>query len=931
MIVRKRMLVVALAGCLGMLVPVAASAQPTYEFNLPQQSLAEALRAVGRQTATDVLFDPRSVERLSAAPLRGRLSPEQAVGRMLAGTGLVAEKTAADSILIAPSRPASDGAKPLRLPAGNAAAAPAGAVLLAQAGRSVPAAALAQAGGRDPQPAAPATADEPTQLDTIVVSGAAQSGGLRKRDASFSITTATPEQISEAAPKSTADLLKIVPGVWAESAGGSTGANIDVRGFPGGSDAPFITVQLDGSPLFPPPTLSFLENSSLFRIDDTVERVEVLRGGPSPIFSNGQPGATINFIQKKGGDVAEGSARLTVGSGDLRRFDGYYGGPLGEDWRFSVGGFWRTTDGIRDTQYPADEGGQLSATLTRVFGNGELTLYGRTTDDRNAFFTAVPLISRDRGRDVDAFPGFDPRNDTLLGNDFRRVNLEVGPGQFIQRDLAEGRGADVDVFGAVLDLDFGGWRLNNRTNFLDGDAPTNGLFTGANPQTLAAFIADTIRTTGANPAVVRGSGTFFNGGGAVSPQQQVIRAGWWVVDKALRSFTNETRFSFDLNESNTLTAGAYYANYSSRDRWYLGNEMLLTAEPNARRIDVALNNGAAVTREGFVGAPFFALDADYDGENRAAFLAHEWEISPTLRLDAGLRYEQQEADALISNAVTVDLDRNPSTLYNNNASVLDGRYRRLSFDDDQVSWTAGLNWRLNDVASVFGRVNSGFFFPQFDNLRDGQDVTQQVDQYEVGLKSGNELFDLYLTAFYNEFEGLQFQVFSDINGDGIPDNVTSVGGSRAYGLEFEGAIRPFENFELALTGNWVDAKYRNFGNNSGNQVRRQPELQYRLTPSYYLPSTWGDLKFYLTYTYVGRRFSDPENAQRIPSYNTVDAGVAAYVGDRWEFRLSGSNLTNEIGLTEANPRVIGAATAGDVFLGRPIFGRAWELSVAYRF
>lgn len=40
-------------------------------------------------------------------------------------------------------------------------------------------------------------------------------------------------------------------------------------------------------------------NSTLFRVDDTVERMEVLRGGSSPIFSNGQPGLTVNFIQKK--------------------------------------------------------------------------------------------------------------------------------------------------------------------------------------------------------------------------------------------------------------------------------------------------------------------------------------------------------------------------------------------------------------------------------------------------------------------------------------------------------------------------------------------------------------------------------------------------------------------------------------------------------
>lgn len=773
-------------------------------------------------------------------------------------------------------------------------------------------------------------------LDSVVVSGSAQSRGLSKRDASFSISTATPEEIDDAAPRSTADLLKIVPGIWVEAAGGVSGANIDVRGFPGGSDAPFITFQMDGSPIFPPPTLSFLENSTLFRIDETIERVEVLRGGPSPVFSNGQPGATVNVIQKRGSEVYEGVARGTVGSEGLYRFDGFVSGPLADDWFFSLGGFYREDDGVRDTQFPANKGGQISGTLRHVFDSGEFTLYGRHVEDENAFFTAIPLTSSNGGKNISAFPGFDPTEDTLLGNDFRRPNFQVSPGEVpgtISPDLADGRGIDLDIVGGTLDLEFVGWTLSNRINYLNGDAPTNGLFTGANPQTLDSFIADTIASVNGNPDILAaaggpatsGSARFFNGGAPAAGSQQVMPVGFWVVDKELESFTDELRLSRELFAGNTVTVGAYYADYSSKDRWFLGNSMLLTAEPNARRIDVELDNGVLVTREGFNGASFFSLNAQYDGDNIAGFIADEWQINDRFKLDLGLRVERQTVDGRVENVSSLDLDDNLLTLHNNSASVPNGTFRIIDFEDTDYSWTAGLNYKVLDNTSVFARVNSGYFFPQFDNLRDGQDNTQEVDQYEIGLKTATPLYSLFLTGFYNEFDGLTFQLFAE------GQNITSIGGARAFGAEFEAQLRPFENFDINLTGNWVDAEYRDFGDNSGNQVRRQPKTQFRLTPSYLIPSSVADFRLFLTWTHVGDRFSDIENQQQLPSYDTLDFGAVAYIGTNWEVRLQGINVTDELALTEGNARVIGAGVDDNVFLGRPLEGRSFEASLTYRF
>ncbi|HEY7642224.1 MAG TPA: hypothetical protein VH814_21000, partial [Steroidobacteraceae bacterium] len=118
--------------------------------------------------------------------------------------------------------------------------------------------------------APPPRGEQSSSLETVVVTGSAISSGVKKLEASYNIVTANEDEIRNANPKSTADLLKISPGLWPESTGGQTGANIEIAGFPGGGDAPYFTTQLMSSPLYGMPTLSFFETTSIFRLDDTI-------------------------------------------------------------------------------------------------------------------------------------------------------------------------------------------------------------------------------------------------------------------------------------------------------------------------------------------------------------------------------------------------------------------------------------------------------------------------------------------------------------------------------------------------------------------------------------------------------------------------------------------------------------------------------------
>ncbi len=174
-------------------------------------------------------------------------------------------------------------------------------------------------------------------------------------------------------PASAAELFKISPGIWPEASGGQTGVNIDVAGFPdGGGDSPYFTTMIQGSPLYGSPYLSFMDNSSLIRLDDTIERVEIVQGGTSAIFGPGQPGATANFILRTGSDKTTGSVGFTYGSEGMERVDAFISGKIIDGWYGSFGGFYRKSDGIRDPQYPADIGGQLTATLKHDLDNGSI-------------------------------------------------------------------------------------------------------------------------------------------------------------------------------------------------------------------------------------------------------------------------------------------------------------------------------------------------------------------------------------------------------------------------------------------------------------------------------------------------------------------------------------------------------------------------------
>lgn len=766
---------------------------------------------------------------------------------------------------------------------------------------------------------APQADDTAPAGDEIIVTGTA-GGGVSRQAAAFAITNITADAIEKAAPNSTADLFKVIPGVSAESSGGQNGANIFVRGYPSGGDAEFVTLTVQGVPFFSPPTLSFLENTQLIRIDETIGRVEAVRGGTGALFGNGQPGLTVNFVQKEGGREFEGLVKASIADyGDVRG-DLVLSGPLGDNTTFLVGGYYSSGHGIRNPGFTAEKGGQITANVRHDLDKGSILVFARYLNDHGQWLLPIPVI-RDGGK-VRQFGNIDPGTGALAGPETRLSLLPDGT----RADLGDGRGSKLINLGTNFDYEIGdGLQIRYRASYLNGDADTTGLVPASTAQSAASYAASFGSTIG--------SLTYVNGGGAVANPgtQQVIRAGTWIVRKQIEDFTNDLNLEWKSG-NNKFTVGGYFSDFSSNDQWNLGNIRLLTAEKNARVLNLVLADGRVVTNRGFTQGSFFNVNAAYDGREYAFYVVDEYQITPELRFDAGLRYQNYKATGTLENNSSVlNADGNANTLYDAETAVLNGTFRNIAYQKGAWSWTAGLNYDFSSSLGAYVRYNRGNTNPFFDNLRDGIFVSPRVDNYEGGIKVRTDLVSLYATLFHTNFKGLVTTVI----GNSGPQ--ASIGGARSTGVELEGQIRPIDNFTLAFSGTWLDAKYRNFfANNgaddlSGNRVQRQPKWQWRVTPSYDIEfGSDSKVSLYSTFAYIGDRFSDTGNTQDLPHYFKIDAGVTFDVNRALTFAVTADNLTDKVGLTEGDPRTLGQ-TGGEVVNARPILGRSFRFSAAYKF
>src|SRR6266566_1061542 len=774
-------------------------------------------------------------------------------------------------------------------------------------------------------------AADPLKLDAQVVT--ANETPRTKLETSNATTVLSAADLTQAAPRSTTEALRYVPGFTrVESSGGEVNENISMRGILG---VEYVMFMEDGLPVFPTMHTYFMNADNLIRMDENVDRMEVVRGGSSALYGSNTPGAIINIVNKEGGPDFRGALTVTGATQKLARYDFNDNGPLGQDWRFSLGGFYRYDHGVRDPGYDGIRGGQLKMSLTRQLDNGYVRASLKYIDDRNQFILDLPMQNPSDPTYARGFSNYVSMNTT----EGLAITVPIPTGQL---SLPLGDGIRTKAVWLTADASFalaGGWNLRNAAQVMQDQEAWNAFVNGAafgSAQSIANSIlaqegitADSTKLFFTNVLNANGQRAAFD-----TPNGLLAEMGDWRVDKPLTAFQDqvELRRSFERGD---VALGAYLGTYTQGNTWYFNN-LLTNVENNPHFVDlVAYSGGAAIpiTQNGF----YHYLSNYVNGNGQAtvfsATAGGSVRLTDRLRADVGARYEN---DDYVQNS------QKDSTYVLGAATVADsepfGTSTWRHFTRTIGDWAAsvGLNYEASDHVAIYVQGNRAYKMPALDDFLN--DTAQgQVDAFppkhvltgEGGVKVLSGRYGLTVTGFYS--------ILKDISGQGavidrLTGKVTWVtkfrAQNRAYGVELEASAKPGAG--LSLLGNATILKAElgtGAGADIGSWINGVPPVIGNIAATY---STSG-FALLGDWHYVGRRYSDVTKGTALPAYGYVNLGASYTLpGRSMTFSADLLNALQSIGLEEGNPRSL-VGVGGNYFFARPILPRRLQAGIRYNF
>jgi outer membrane receptor protein involved in Fe transport len=812
----------------------------------------------------------------------------------------------------------------------------------------LPATVWAQSATQGQPPSSASTTDV---VEEVIVTGSARAA--RRFDVSYAVNALSQDQVQKLAPLNIADLLGKLPGIQVEPTGGEVQNVTRVRGIP--TDAGYAYFQQDGLPLFHEIDGYFFRSADLQRYDLMTDRMEVVRGGPAPIYAS-QAAAIVNNVMVTGNDTTRGKAQLTLGTTGLYRLDAYQAGPISDKTYYAVGGFIRQDDGHRDNGFPNDRGGQIRANIKHDLDNGSIKVSVNYLNDSNLFYLPIP-IADPRNPSVSLDKYIDYFDGTMNSPSLRNVSQKYrnGAGALVtdSRDLADGRHMEFGNVGLQYEGEFGGWLISAKGGISKGELNFDAFYSTSNPADATTFAAGFLpaATTAFGPGVSRlgyaVAGT--SGAEAYNPAAAsglVMQGQYRAVGSKFYSTQGDLSVTRNFETglgSHDVKAGVYGSIYGM-DNLSVYQDYLIEVSGKPRTLDlVAYSSTGAVlgyvTDKGVLRYTTTLNQGDADAQMFAGYINDTWSITDKLRLDGGLRHERYSFDGYGLLSTSVNLG-DSTTLADDSVRAFTGATQPHKLKPKVTNWTLGANY---DFSSDFGAYVRASHLEVPPALQQAFTVNPTIlktkaDQYEVGIKLTHARSYLYVTGFYTRFDPLNasFVAFNPATGRN-DQSVPFFGKAIVKGAEMDGSLRLADWFAVNGSLTLQDPQYKSLLNSTGadpsqvegNQIIREPKVFGNIRPNFTIETGGSSIDIYGSYEYTGKRYVDFFNNTALPSYGEFGAGVTLTHGD-WRLQAVGDNLTNAHGLTEGNTRTDTLSGQGskEAIYGRPIFGRSFRFVIS---
>lgn len=280
------------------------SAAELKELDIPAGDLSTALKSLAKQTGLELIFKPENLRGVKTQGVKGSISPQDAIEKLIIGTELTIKSDPAGAILIAPlssSAGSSGDANNLRFSELSR---------LAQSNEQGNEG-LVKTSDAESSANAPAGSNgtESLRLEEIVVT--ARKVSERLKDVPITIDVITRDDLRNAGAADIKDLFGSIPGLSASNADRNL-ARYSIRGVSSNAGAPTVGIYLDDIAL-----AATGEGGSVGALDPgmfDLERVEVLKGPQGTLYGGSAMGGAIKYVSATP-DLSAFSLNMAAGGG----------------------------------------------------------------------------------------------------------------------------------------------------------------------------------------------------------------------------------------------------------------------------------------------------------------------------------------------------------------------------------------------------------------------------------------------------------------------------------------------------------------------------------------------------------------------------------------------------------------------------------------